>query len=345
MTDSSSSSQTGPRTPLLAADAIIEYPDGGIVLVARKSAPLGWALPGGFVELGESAEHAAVREVREETGLRVALIRQQGTYSDPARDPRGPVASVVFVARPLDAAPPRAGSDAARAQRFSLGEVPWEELAFDHAAILRDYLAGGGPTAGVVPSTSAPSLTEAEQAALLAGARATLAELLDGSSRGGVGTAAPASPPGLRAPRGVFATLTHRERALGVAGWLRPLLPLEEGARSAVLLAAAAALAGHPAADVAAARLRLDLVGARTPLGTAEAGAQDEDISTDHGIAVEVRGRTGVWLPSQSGDGLAVSPPQRMRVAARHAGVEVEPLDAPEVARWRFAVTTLREGR
>jgi ADP-ribose pyrophosphatase YjhB (NUDIX family) len=112
---------------------------GGIVLVRRSNPPPGWALPGGFVDAGETLESAAVREALEETGLAVRLGRQFHTYSDPARDPRRHTVSTVFLA---DAAgEPRAGDDAAEARIFAPGALP-APMAFDHAAIIADWLAG-----------------------------------------------------------------------------------------------------------------------------------------------------------------------------------------------------------
>jgi 8-oxo-dGTP diphosphatase len=130
-----------PRTPLLAADVIIELadrPGRPIVLIARRHAPLGWAIPGGFVEVGEAAEDAAVREAREETGLAVRLLRLLGCYSDPGRDPRGHTASVVYVAEATGE--PRGQDDAREAAVFD-PRTPPPDLAFDHATILADYRA------------------------------------------------------------------------------------------------------------------------------------------------------------------------------------------------------------
>ena len=124
------------RNPIPAVDVIIRVEDGGIVLIRRKNPPFGWALPGGFVDYGESLEEAAVREAFEETSLRVSLKRQLGAYSDPGRDPRMHTISVVFVA---DAAGvPRARDDAAAAAVFPVDSLPGS-LAFDHESILRDY--------------------------------------------------------------------------------------------------------------------------------------------------------------------------------------------------------------
>src|SRR5512145_1842124 len=117
--------------PYPTVDVIIRT-GGGIVLVRRKHPPLGWALPGGFVDAGESLETAAEREALEETGLAVRLGRQFHTYSDPARDPRRHTLSTVFLA---DAeGEPRGGDDAAEARIFPPGELP--PLVFDHARII-----------------------------------------------------------------------------------------------------------------------------------------------------------------------------------------------------------------
>ena len=123
--------------PVPTVDVIIRV-GGGFVLVKRKNPPLGWALPGGFVDAGETLEAAAAREALEETGLAVRLERQFHTYSDPARDPRRHTLSTVFLA---DAeGEPRGGDDAAEARVFPLDALP--ELVFDHAQIVADYRAG-----------------------------------------------------------------------------------------------------------------------------------------------------------------------------------------------------------
>ena len=124
-----------PETPLLTVDAVIELPDGRIVLIERQNEPSGWALPGGFVDIGETVEAAVWREAREETGLDIELHGVLGVYSDPGRDPRGHTASVVFVA--TAEGEPRGGDDAGDAQAFALSQLP--PLAFDHAVILDDY--------------------------------------------------------------------------------------------------------------------------------------------------------------------------------------------------------------
>jgi ADP-ribose pyrophosphatase YjhB (NUDIX family) len=108
----------------------------GILLIKRKNPPMGRALPGGFVDYGESLEAAAVREAEEETSLKVQLQYQLGAYSDPSRDPRFHTISVVFVARATGE--PRAADDAADLEIFSRDSLP-DNLAFDHEKILQDY--------------------------------------------------------------------------------------------------------------------------------------------------------------------------------------------------------------
>ena len=131
------------RNPAPTVDIIIEIRDGSggpadrkIVLIKRKNPPPGWAIPGGFVDYGETLEEAAVREAFEETSLTVTLVRQFHAYSDPSRDPRKHTIATVFIATASGA--PSGGDDAAEARIFSIDELP-EPLAFDHLQILRDY--------------------------------------------------------------------------------------------------------------------------------------------------------------------------------------------------------------
>ncbi len=127
------------RNPVPTVDVVVHEPGRGVVLIERRNPPLGWALPGGFVDWGETVEAAAVREAAEETGLDVALTGLLGVYSDPARDPRMHTMSTVFTARARDPEALRAGDDAASARFFPLDALP--DLAFDHARILSDFMA------------------------------------------------------------------------------------------------------------------------------------------------------------------------------------------------------------
>ncbi len=124
------------RNPIPTVDIIIEIGDK-IVLIERKNPPFGWALPGGFVDYGESYETAALREAREETCLDVKNLTQFRTYSEPGRDPRMHTASTVFIATAEGT--PIGADDAARAELFDQTTLP--ELAFDHEIILADYFA------------------------------------------------------------------------------------------------------------------------------------------------------------------------------------------------------------
>ncbi|HTP65757.1 MAG TPA: NUDIX hydrolase [Geobacteraceae bacterium] len=121
--------------PFPTVDIIIEI-NGGIVLIERKNEPLGWALPGGFVDYGESLEQAAVREAEEETSLAVSNLRLLGCYSDPARDPRLHAISTVFAA--TGEGTPSAADDAAHLAVFPLNAIP-AQLCFDHGKIIADY--------------------------------------------------------------------------------------------------------------------------------------------------------------------------------------------------------------
>ena len=134
----SDAEQKAHRNPLPTVDIIIEYL-GGLVLIERRNPPPGWALPGGFIDYGESAEQAAAREAKEETGLDLADLRQFRVYSDPGRDSRFHTITTVFTARGSGRL--AAADDAAEARVFATTDLP-AVMAFDHRRIIEDYLSG-----------------------------------------------------------------------------------------------------------------------------------------------------------------------------------------------------------
>ena len=127
-----------PKTPALTTDCVIFDDRGRVLLIRRGNDPFkgAYALPGGFVDIGETVEEACRREVREEVGIEVEGLRLIGVYSDPSRDPRGHTVSAAFLARAVAGATPQAGDDAAAVEWVS----DWRrvELAFDHARVLKD---------------------------------------------------------------------------------------------------------------------------------------------------------------------------------------------------------------
>ncbi|MGF1493719.1 MAG: NUDIX domain-containing protein [Microcoleaceae cyanobacterium] len=129
-----------PRNPAPTVDIVIELidrPNRPIILIERKNIPYGWAIPGGFIDYGESAEAAAQREAEEETCLKVNLTEQFYVYSDPKRDARQHTLAIVFLATATGE--PMAADDAKAVRIFELEEIP-ENLCFDHSQILQDYI-------------------------------------------------------------------------------------------------------------------------------------------------------------------------------------------------------------
>ena len=133
-------SPTGFPTPGLTADALVVR-DGQVLLVQRGKEPFkgSWALPGGFVEVGETTVHACMRELREECGIVGEVVDLLGVYDDPDRDPRGHIVTVAYVVKAAEGAEPRAGDDAAGVRWFDLDALP-KDLAADHGEILEDLL-------------------------------------------------------------------------------------------------------------------------------------------------------------------------------------------------------------
>jgi 8-oxo-dGTP diphosphatase len=123
------------KQPRLTVDVIVENDEGQVLLIRRKNPPHGWAIPGGFVDYGETLETAAIRELKEETGLEVELTAQFHTYSDPQRDPRHHTVTTVFLGR--SDGTPVASDDALEARFFPLDQLP-APVVFDHASVLGD---------------------------------------------------------------------------------------------------------------------------------------------------------------------------------------------------------------
>ena len=140
------------RNPAPTVDVVIYDAQGRIVLVERAHEPLGWALPGGFVDYGETLESAACREANEETGLVIELEGLLGVYSSPERDARQHTITTVFYARSPAGAEPAGGDDAARAMFFPIDDLP--PLVFDHKRIIQDFLRK--QASGLVAAKPAP---------------------------------------------------------------------------------------------------------------------------------------------------------------------------------------------
>jgi len=138
-----------PKTPYLTTDGILEIYDNaeeflGIVLIERKNTPLGLALPGGFVDVGESLERAVVREMKEEISLDVTIVKLLGVYSEPSRDSRFHTASVTYICKAYGE--PIGADDAKKATLYKLVDIPMDTLVFDHKKILEDYLKERNPS-------------------------------------------------------------------------------------------------------------------------------------------------------------------------------------------------------
>jgi uncharacterized protein len=220
---------SGLRT---AADVLIEISPRHVVLVQRRNPPAGWAIPGGFVEVGERAEIAAVREAFEETGLEVELTELFHVYSDPSRDPRFHTLSVVFLGRAP--AEPSPGDDAARVGVFGEDDLP-ADLAFDHGQILADYFRYRRTGERPPPRPRRRSrLTPDDRKELLHIARQALRE----ASAGDVVERTPPLSDRLGEPAGAFVSLHRRGELRGCIGTFSRDRPLHRVVREMAVAAA-----------------------------------------------------------------------------------------------------------
>jgi AmmeMemoRadiSam system protein A len=275
------------RSPRAAADVIIRVSSNRIVLVRRANPPPGWAIPGGFIEEGESAEEAAVREAFEETGLHVELTDLLYVYSDPWRDPRHHTLSVVFIGRATG--DPIGGDDAAEARAFGESDLP-SDLAFDHGRILADYVTYR--RTGRRPSPLRPNaqrLTDEERGYLLALARSSIRATLAGEPR-------PADPPPtsrLEEPAGVFVSLHRAGELRGCIGSLVRDRPLHQAVRDMALAAAFEDPRFPPltAGELESLRVEISVLSERTPV------AATEVVPGLHGVSISLRDRRSVFLP------------------------------------------------
>jgi 8-oxo-dGTP diphosphatase len=273
------------RNPLPTVDVVIDVGDGRIVLVRRRNPPPGWAIPGGFVDVGETAEHAAVREALEETSLEVELTELFGVYSDPARDPRHHTLAVVYLG--CARGEPVGGDDAAEARVFTEDTLP-RDLAFDHDRILADYFEYR--RTGVRPGPGRTSrLSDADRSYLLRIARRAIALQLRGAS-----AEIDDTPESLASViRGAFVTLHQGSDLRGCIGSFTRDRPL---ARLVWDMAVAAA---HDDPRFVPVSLE-ELSGLTIEISVLSelrcAGARDV-VPGRHGVAVAARGLRGVLLP------------------------------------------------
>lgn len=275
-----------PRNPYLTVDVIVEI-EGGIVLIERASPPLGWALPGGFVDYGEEPADAARREVREETGLDVELTDLLGAYGAPDRDPRQHNVSIVYVGRAHGA--PVGGDDAARAGVFAPDAPP--SLCFDHARVLADYrwLRATGerppPPPGIVADVLRAAARDALEAAIL---------------RRPPRVATSERAPWARRPAATFVTLRTPDGELrGCIGEMTARSGLAESVRDNAV-AAATRDPRFPPVDPQELRGLSVAISVLTP--TRRVASPEAVEVGRHGVLVTRAGHRGVFLPEVATD-------------------------------------------
>jgi AmmeMemoRadiSam system protein A len=269
------------RSPIPAADVLIELPRGEIVFVRRRNPPPGWAIPGGF------AEAAATREALEETGLRVELESLFHVYSDPERDPRHHTLTVVYLGRAQGA--PRGSDDALEARAFLPEDIP-PDLAFDHHRILADYL--HYKVCGERPRPCAggrPRLSPEEKRFLLELARTAIVERARGRS-----PSLPEPPTArLREPGGAFVTLHRHERLRGCIG----NLAFDRSLHAVVAEMALAAAFDDPRFPPVEPAECPDLDIEISVLSRPRPASASEIVAGWHGVSIQLGARRAVFLP------------------------------------------------
>lgn len=274
------------RNPLPTVDVVIELPEGRVVLVRRRKPPQGWALPGGFIEVGETAEEAAVREAGEETGLAVRLETLLQVYSDPDRDPRHHTLTVVFVGQ--GEGPPRGGSDAALAQAFDADEMP-ADLAFDHDRILADYRHWRRTGKRPAPAPRRRRLDPDLRRRILRLAR----ECIEAHVAGRGHDTDEAVDTEVFAPGGAFVTLRRRGQLRGCIGSLAADRPLGSLVAEAALSSAFHDPRFPPLEAAECAELDIEVSVLSRPV----AAPVDDLVSGFHGVSIELHGRRALFLP------------------------------------------------
>ena len=319
------------RNPLPTADVVIELPDDRVVLVRRRHPPSGWAFPGGFIEVGETAEEAAIREAREETGLLVRLEHLLGVYSDPRRDPRHHTLTTVYVGRAEGN--PRGGDDAALARAFRFEDVPGD-LAFDHHVLLVDYLRWR--RTGYLPPprvSTAHRFDEVARAWLLRAARTAI----ESRACGRDDEPEPA-PVALSVPAGVFVSLHRAGELRGCIGNLAFDRPLERVVRDVALSAAFEDPRFRPLEAAECEDLEIEV----SVLSTPAPAAPDEVVAGLHGVTLALDARRSVFLP-QVAHGEGWSRRQLLEQLSLKAGLAPDAWSHPAAKLEIFTAEIIRE--
>lgn len=307
------------RGPRAAADALIELPDRRFVLIRRRNPPPGWAIPGGFIDEGESADRAAVREALEETGLDVELTELFHVYSEPDRDPRHHTLSVVFLARA--AGDPVGADDAAEARAFDADRVPYD-LAFDHARILADYFLYRA-------TGERPRPDPASGRRLSSGERDHLIHVARHAINGAVGVA---DGPGPQLPRGILTEPASAFVSLHLNGELRGCIgsfAREDGLHEIVRDMAVAAAFDDPRFPAVTADEAPSLEIEISVLSELRRVPAEAVVVGYHGVSVSLRGVKAVFLPQVAREA-GWDRPTLLEETCRKAGLDLDDWRDPD---------------